>query len=243
MAFMQSISNQTPKAALRALEATREAVRVQAHSFSAETWRFWRDLESEMDIKLQDVEHRLALGGALVAETVSARVGELRRALEALLNEHSHTHVHSLMTADVKTCHPSDTLDRAAKILWDADCGAIPVVDDAGKVVGMITDRDICMASYTRNAPLASCTVASTMSSLVYACSPHDSIQSLVELMSKHQLRRVPVTAPDGTLNGIVSISDLARYLNGLPEEHPSRALLVPAVAAISERRPAPLTH
>ncbi len=54
--------------------------------------------------------------------------------------------VGDLMTRDVKTCRSHDSLDRAARIMWDHDCGCVPVVDANGKAVGMITDRDVCMA-------------------------------------------------------------------------------------------------
>ena len=58
--------------------------------------------------------------------------------------------VEQLMTTDLRTCSPEDTLDCAARIMWEKDCGVVPIVDGADRVVGMITDRDICIASYTQ---------------------------------------------------------------------------------------------
>ena len=63
--------------------------------------------------------------------------------------------VAELMTRSVLAAHPQDSLARAAQMMWDHDCGALPVIDDSGRVLGMITDRDVCMAAYTQGRPLA----------------------------------------------------------------------------------------
>ena len=63
--------------------------------------------------------------------------------------------VKELMTLDVSCCHPGDTLERAAELMWQHDCGCVPVVDEGSHVVGMITDRDVCMAAYTRGVSLS----------------------------------------------------------------------------------------
>ena len=62
-----------------------------------------------------------------------------------------------VMSKDVASCVPSETLNEAARIMWERDCGIVPVVEsrESGKVVGVITDRDICIAAYTRGRPLA----------------------------------------------------------------------------------------
>ena len=58
--------------------------------------------------------------------------------------------VRDLMTSDVKTCRPETNLAEAVKEMWEGDCGALPVVGDDGRVAGIITDRDICIAVATR---------------------------------------------------------------------------------------------
>src|SRR4051812_38042425 len=63
--------------------------------------------------------------------------------------------VGELMTRDVATCGPGDSLARAAKIMWDRDCGVVPVLDPKGHVIAMLTDRDICMAAWSKGAPLS----------------------------------------------------------------------------------------
>jgi CBS domain-containing protein len=59
-----------------------------------------------------------------------------------------------LMTTNAKSCGTMDNLERAAQIMWENDCGVVPVVDGSERVVGMVTDRDICMAAYTQGQPL-----------------------------------------------------------------------------------------
>ena len=62
--------------------------------------------------------------------------------------------VEQIMNREVKTCAPRDSLNKAAQIMWDTPCGAVPVVDEQGRPVGFLTDRDVCMAAYTQNKPL-----------------------------------------------------------------------------------------
>jgi CBS domain-containing protein len=75
--------------------------------------------------------------------------------------------VGQIMTRDPQTCRASDPMTRAAQIMWDADCGCVPIVDDDGKPIAVITDRDVCMAAYTRGLPLSTMSVASAASSRV----------------------------------------------------------------------------
>jgi CBS domain-containing protein len=120
-------------------------------------------------------------------------------------------HVENVMKRDVKTCRREDFLDAAARTMWEHDCGCVPVVDDEGHVVGMLTDRDICMAAYTRGATLASLRVDGAMATTVYCCGPKDSLATAERTMRTNQIRRLPVTATDGRLVGILSLNDLAR--------------------------------
>jgi len=119
--------------------------------------------------------------------------------------------VEDLMTRDVRTCRPEDDLAIAARIMWDYDCGCVPVIDGNRRVVGMITDRDVCMAAFTRGLPLHSITVAQAMSGIVQVCGPGDAITAAHATLRETQLRRLPVVADDGTIVGILSVTDLAR--------------------------------
>jgi CBS domain-containing protein len=121
------------------------------------------------------------------------------------------TNASDVMTRDVRTVAMTDTLRRAAQIMWDADCGCVPVVDDAGRVVGMITDRDVCMAAFLKGGALDGLTVMSAAATSVVKGSARDSIDAVEELMRRNHIRRIPIVDEDGRLAGIVSIADVAR--------------------------------
>jgi len=70
-----------------------------------------------------------------------------------------------LMVKHVLSCQEGDSMERAAHLMWEGDIGALPVVDDAGRVIGMITDRDICMAAYTQGCSLAAASVGNRKAS------------------------------------------------------------------------------
>jgi CBS domain-containing protein len=121
--------------------------------------------------------------------------------------------IEPLMSRHVHYCRPDHTLDYAASSMWDHDCGCLPVCVDDGepRVIGMLTDRDICMAAYTRGVPLGGASVASAMSSEVNSCSPHATLAYVEELMRTHRIRRIPVVDALGRLVGIITLTDLAR--------------------------------
>lgn len=116
-----------------------------------------------------------------------------------------------IMSRPVATCRSSDTLARAAQLMWEHDCGCVPVVNDNGQAVAMITDRDICMAAYTKGRSLSDISVAEAMSRGVFSCKGTDSLDVAHEMMRSKQVRRLPVTnAADGVV-GIISLNDIAR--------------------------------
>ncbi|MFZ5895521.1 MAG: CBS domain-containing protein [Myxococcota bacterium] len=117
--------------------------------------------------------------------------------------------VRELMTSNVACLQSSDTLSEAARVMWDCDCGAIPVTDGSGRVVGMITDRDICMATWSRDQPPSGIRIADAMSRDLFYCSPSDSVSSAEFLMRAKQIRRVPVLDANEKLVGILSLADI----------------------------------
>ena len=119
--------------------------------------------------------------------------------------------VSKLMTKDVITCGTVDTLDDAAQLMWTHDIGSLPVVDEHGRVVGMLTDRDALMAAFTRGEPLRSISVGSTMSTDLYACSQDDELAAVEAEMGRRQIHRVPVVDDEGRPVGLLSMNDLAR--------------------------------
>jgi CBS domain-containing protein len=112
--------------------------------------------------------------------------------------------VEDIMTRDVRSCAPEESLSSAAQIMWEVDCGAVPVVDTERRVIGIITDRDICMASHLQGVPLGDASVNSSMARDIKCCGPHDSPATVQALMQQHKIRRVPVVDADRRLIGIV---------------------------------------
>lgn len=129
--------------------------------------------------------------------------------------------VREVMSRNVVRCALGDSLEQAAKLMWEGDCGCLPVVDDTGEVVGMITDRDVCMAAYTRGIRLSEAKVGSVISGDVYSTHPEQDIDKVEATMAARQIRRMPVIEM-GALVGIVTVGDLARYA----EAHPVKGAL-----------------
>jgi len=114
------------------------------------------------------------------------------------------------MSQPVVTCHVGDSLADAARLMWEHDVGALPVVADDDTVVGMITDRDISMAAYTQGRPLAAVPVATAMANHVVAAQRHYRAIDVEQLMAQYQVRRLPVVDEHGRAIGMISLGDLA---------------------------------
>lgn len=119
--------------------------------------------------------------------------------------------VKELMTSDVVSVYKNDRLSDAARVMWECDCGAVPVLDpNNNRLIGMITDRDICMAVWTKGRLPSAIHVSEVTSRERYACNQDDSIASAVELMRSRQIRRIPVLDQQDKLVGILSLADIA---------------------------------
>jgi CBS domain-containing protein len=147
--------------------------------------------------------------------------------------------ISELMTRTVQVCRATDTLDHAAQLMWDHDIGTLAVVDDQGQVIGMITDRDACMAAYTRGEALCTIPVEVAMSKHVVTCRPDDSDVAVAELMAKHKIRRVPVVDDDHRPIGILSLNDLACTM-ARGRNVPATAVAGTLAAICEHRTPAP---
>jgi len=115
--------------------------------------------------------------------------------------------VRDIMTAQPKAAAPNTTLSAAAQLLWGADCGILPVVD-GGKLVGVVTDRDMYIALATRNQPASQLTVGDVAAGKLWTCGPDDDVHVALDTMGTQRVRRLPVTQ-DGALVGIISMNDL----------------------------------
>lgn len=150
--------------------------------------------------------------------------------------------VEDLMSRSVRTCSPNDDLATAGSAMWEADCGIIPVVDPSRKVLGVITDRDICIALSTRCAAASQIHVANVMSGNVYACRPEDDIDTALAAMARRQVRRLVVVNAEGRLEGILSLNDVvlrAEKAHGRRANVPTFDQVAETLKAIS-RHPGP---
>ena len=148
------------------------------------------------------------------------------------------------MVCSVSTCGPETSMSDAAYLMWQNDCGVLPVIDAAGKVVGLITDRDMCMSACLGGKPLAELRVEQAMSRQVFSCSPSDTIEQVIRVMGDHQVRRIPVVDAQERLVGILTMNDLVRKLIGLNDSRQRAGIeqrLVEALASICETREAAL--
>ncbi len=147
--------------------------------------------------------------------------------------------VKDLMTTSPSSCTPDDTTNEAARIMWERDCGAVPVIDRNRKVVGIITDRDICIAAYFQGETLSQIRVGDVMSRELSTVRPEDEVMRAEYLMREHQVRRLPVVTDGQVLVGILSVGDLARSVpraNG-PRQPAENQELLQVLSAVSEPR------
>lgn len=106
-------------------------------------------------------------------------------------------------------CTPETNLGAATELMWKGDCGFLPVVEPGGKVIGVVTDRDICIALGTRGRTPGDVIVAEVMTPKVYACLPEDDIHEALREMREGHVRRLPVIKKGGALVGVISIDDV----------------------------------
>lgn len=118
--------------------------------------------------------------------------------------------INNLVKRPAITCHVNDTLERAARLMWEHDVGAIVVVRDDGKATGVITDRDICMAAFTQGRCIADLLVHSAMSNHLVLAHLDQPLDEVEREMALHQLHRIPVVDPEGHPIGMLTINDIA---------------------------------
>ena len=117
--------------------------------------------------------------------------------------------VQDAMTSAVRTVSPRATLAEATGIMWDADCGIVPAVNERNEVVGVVTDRDIAIALGTRGQTASQVRVSEVMSTDVVGCAPEDAITAALAAMEKHRVHRLPVLGIGGVLLGMLSLNDI----------------------------------
>jgi CBS-domain-containing membrane protein len=214
----------------------RDEARLKLHLLSLDARKTWDELETAFVA----LEQRAGQEGEKASDALNENVNKLSRSFADFITSQMAsssglaTRVHSLMTTQVHTCSTEDCLARAAQLMWESDCGIVPVTDDSG-VVGLVTDRDICMATYTQGRPPGEIRVGKVMSPSVYACAADDPVGSALSLMAQHRVRRLPVVGKDGRLVGMLTLADIARWSRGTPTPA-VEAALSETLADISKR-------
>jgi CBS domain-containing protein len=154
--------------------------------------------------------------------------------------------IRDLMTKPVASVRASDSTAVAARLMWDCDCGAVPVLDDDGHAIAMITDRDICMAALMRDRAPSAIPVSEAMSRGVYCCGPDDDVSSAERVMRAQQIRRIPIVDGERRPLGLLSLADIVRATDhqrgrGAVEVAPEEvAVTLADICAVLPRTPNP---
>jgi CBS domain-containing protein len=126
--------------------------------------------------------------------------------------------VKDVMTPDARAIWITESLADAARQMWENDCGILPIIKDGRKVIGMITDRDICMAAAMTDRNPSRISVEEVMAGTVYAAEAEEDVEHALQTMREHKIRRLPVLNSEGELEGILSMNDIvlkAKNRNG----------------------------
>jgi CBS domain-containing protein len=123
--------------------------------------------------------------------------------------------VNDLMTTHVASVRADETASAALKMMWDCDCGSLPVVDGDARVLAIVTDRDIAMTALFRNAAPSAIAVSEAMSKNIHYCAPGDNVAAAEQIMRAHQIRRLPVLDGERRLMGVITLADLVRGAAG----------------------------
>jgi CBS domain-containing protein len=114
-----------------------------------------------------------------------------------------------IMTKDPECCRRDDTAKQAARVMRDRDCGCLPIVDDAGRVVGIVTDRDLAVRGIASGKD-PDTKLNDLMTPVASCCGPDDDLRDVEQKMVELQVRRIPIVDGGGRCIGIVSQADIA---------------------------------
>lgn len=225
----QSRSHASRSQALDEVAALRDRVKLRLSLFSMNARDRWQELES----KISEWETRMDRDGEQMTEAAIARFRELMRNAKEFLNEPSSTEaspldapVSRLIGRPAVHCGPTDSLNRAAQLMWEGDISAVAVVDH-GRVIGVIDDRDVSMACYTQGCAPVHGTVASAMSRNVECCEHTTSIEQALSLMTRQRVGVVPVLDENRQLCGTVTLGSIARFIEALSGDQQARGLFL----------------
>lgn len=123
-----------------------------------------------------------------------------------------------IMTSNPSYCSPEEISVKAAQIMRDEDVGIVPVCEEGKKLVGVVTDRDICLTVVAEERHPREVKVLECMSEDLVTCKPEDDVQKAADLMKEYQVRRIPVVDDKGRILGMIAQADIALKV-GKPEE------------------------
>ena len=122
-------------------------------------------------------------------------------------------YANEVMSPQVATCTSDSNLEYVSRLMWENDCGAIPVVDDENKAIGIVTDRDIAMAAMLNHKSLWELKAGALIENQILCCAHQDSsIEDCLELMEKYEVRRLPIINEDGVIAGVLSMGDAIAF-------------------------------
>ena len=148
--------------------------------------------------------------------------------------------IEGIMTQPAWTCGPGTNLASVVETMWTYDCGIVPVVNERGEAVGVVTDRDICIALGTRNATAAMLTARDVMTEPVAGCVPEDDCFVALMTMQERGVHRLPVLGIGDVVLGIVSLDDIVKHAALVPATDPLRIGVMEVLAAVSGHKETP---
>lgn len=143
-----------------------------------------------------------------------------------------------VMTAHPESCHPGDDVEVALSVMDAKECGVVPIVDEDGRIVGIVTDRDILFGARRNGGSLAGLNIETCMTKDPVTARPDDSLEEVVQRMARAGIRRIPIVDDRGKLEGIVAQADLATQIDddSLVAEYLRKVSAAPAHEPAPER-------
>jgi CBS domain-containing protein len=117
--------------------------------------------------------------------------------------------VQEVMNRAAASCRSGKNRAAVTALMWEHNCGQLPVVNDDGKVTAVITDRDICIALGTRDQRASELRVSDVIHRAPVVCRADDHLRAALKIMAAEQVRRLPVVDDEGALVGILSLDDV----------------------------------
>lgn len=220
------------------LRAASDTARLQLHLLALEA----RQRSSDVGTGIENLEQRIDRGLQQALSTAAEKTRQLTKTVQDSLTGPSAGttlstgQIASVMSESVQSCSAEDDLTRPAQLMWELDCGIVPVVNADGRLEGVVTDRDICMAAYTKGRTLREVRVAEIMSQPVHRCSADDTVARAIGIMAAARVRRLPVVDAEQRVVGIVSLADLVQG-GSLLGQREAEQLVFQLLSAISQRR------